>query len=478
VAICDGDDDIVQLVDRIAEPREVLADFNNEPLFYSGWSATPPADRQQRVIEFDLNVTAQADMDAVATALQPAMQYISRGDVWLMFQRSTASEPVFFRIRPSDVTSIVEMWTVAARSVHLALQADAYARGLLVEHTFEITNDPSASGPDVNPMRYRFTDPIQGDVPTPAWVSFPTADETHQVNIASVARIASLATSGLDYDGPYWKGLADAPIAADTSDWTFTDTADTGTIGGTRRRVEADDGFGQTTSGIPTAAAVLEWPDLPMWRWRAFIRVRGESSRGTAAIWNQSPLDGSALTDREAATQVPTESIGTQRDWLDAGVVALPGASPGTNPVYGLEPGPVGALYNVGLIGDAIGTGFSLDALLLIPAGGHDIVTRHTSASFPEGFTGKEVVCDGINGRWYAVGTSTAATGLSEETTIKADTVGGSLPVLVPNAVNDLYVLNNVSNEQAGRPSDDKTMVTEVTCRYYPLYLNDRPSST
>lgn len=190
---CDGVDDIVALVDAIDASPNILVDFNNSPLFYSDWSAPPPLNdgpiylapsHEGRVIGFNVNVEKQATAAEVSAALQPAIRYISRGQVWLMFQKA-GGDPVFFKLRRSSVTAIQEFFEVigSTKTITLALNADPFAEGLAVTGTVTITNNPAAV---IDPMQFAFED-IQGDVLAPLYLTFPTADLLHKIKWASEA---------------------------------------------------------------------------------------------------------------------------------------------------------------------------------------------------------------------------------------------------------------------------------------------------
>lgn len=477
-------DDIVQLVDAIEESPNVLVDFNSSPLFYSDWEAPPPPNdgpiylatsHSGRVISFNVNVEKQSDANDVAAALQPALQYISRGEVWLKFQKSGAVDPVFFKLRRSSVTAIQEFFEIrpgSARTITLSLNADPFAEGLAVTHVFTITNNPAASGIDLHPMQYELP-PIAGDVLAPVYFKFPTANALHKIKWASEASFYDDLPSE-----PYYKSLATATKdATPATGWTINDIADAGAIG-TNRRVLVKSGGDRFM--VPTSAAVLPWDDLPPGDYRVFVRAMSADLDTKLMFFNRPPTVGSVLTEDDAVTWTtagPTPTASGHRDWFDLGVAAMPGGSPISDVMYNLDPIPDSALWNVAVATDAASLTMGLDAIMLVPAGRAGTITRHGGASFTDDFTDKTAIIDGINSRRYAKGTS-ALDPTSTVTTLPALEMHGALPVVVPRAQNTLTFFADTAYYDATRVNDDKTLTTLIELIYHPRYLNDRPDAT
>lgn len=245
---CDGVDDIVALVGQIDANPAVLVNLNGPELFYSDWQAPPPpndgpiylaSSHAGRTIELNVNVQPQVNADDVAAVLQPLQRYVSRGNVWLMFQKAGAFKPVFFKLRKSDVTSITEWFAYPkSRTIHLSLNADPFAYGLKVTGSFTITNDPSAAS---NPMMAAFPE-IEGDVLTPLWCTFPTEQGRHKIKWASAAylrlnetrvawdsydRVNSPTTMGAADSGQTWQVYSGGAVAGiiDNSAYFSTDVS-------------------------------------------------------------------------------------------------------------------------------------------------------------------------------------------------------------------------------------------------------------
>ena len=159
-------------------------------------------------------------------------------------------------------------------------------------------------------------------------------------------------------------------------------------------------------------------------------------------------------------------------EWHDLGVAAMPGGAPITDPAFAL-PGATGtALWNVGMY-DFSFTNVGIDAIVLVPAGRPNTVTRHLSVKFPDTYTSKAVTLDGVNNRAFAVGTI-----LSSSTVAAAEVVAGAFPIVVPNANNVLHFFASTGTTGATRHTDSKTATTAITWKYYPRYLYDRPATT
>ena len=485
VPVCDGPDDLVQLVDAIEENPNVWVDFNASPLFYSDWEAPPPPNdgpiylatsHSGRTITFNVNVEKQVTGEAVAAALQPALQYISRGNVWLKFQKA-GGEPVFFKLRPSSVTAIQEYFEVrtgSTRTIALSLNADPFSEGLAVTGEFEVTNNPAASGAGVNPMQVVMP-PIAGDVMTPLWLQFPIADRQHQIKWASEAIFDSTEPPR---ENPYWKSLADyTKDPTPASGWTITDVVDTSAIGTSRRELVKSGG---STFIVPTSAAVLPWLDILPGDYRVFVRAMSMDQFTKLMFFNAPPRNGgTVLTEDDAVTWTTagdTPASSGHRDWFDLGVAAMPGGAPLSDVMYDLDAAPAAGLWNVGVASDNNLT-MALDAIMLVPVGRPGTLTRFGSVVFTEDYVSKTVTLDGILSRRYAGGTSSVDPS-STPTPLQPKEMFGALPMVVPNAQNILTFLANVAYWDGLRVNDTKTLVTSVDYLFHPRYLNDRPDAT
>jgi len=220
---------------------------------------------------------------------------------------------------------------------------------------------------------------------------------------------------------------------------TITDSADATNVSGNKRVITGTTTGSVPTLVIPTAAQVQTWDSLPAGDYRVFVRgFTGEAFAAgltTVAFFNKAPLNGTTYTLGEAAVSKAWQhhTSGGFRDWLDLGVVAMPGGAPVTDSAFAL-PGATGtALWNVGVY-DYGFVNVTLDAVVLVPAGRPNTITRQASVAFPATHTSKVVTLDGVNNRVFGVGTV-----LSSSTAAPVEEVAGSLPIVVPNANNTLH---------------------------------------
>lgn len=480
--------DTLDIVDSISATPTVLVSFTDfNPLSFNNWNA-PPAKNDGpvylasshggRVIDFDVNIISTSD-DLVAAALQKVARLISRGGQWLRFKKAGATVPVFFRLRRADITSIQEFWTTpGTRVIHLSLPADPFAYGLAVSGTFTITNNPAAG---TNKMMYSFP-PIKGDVLAPLYLDFdiPDMSKSYRTVVSSSASF----DSGGAQTVPYYKSLsAAAKKTTPPTGWTITDTADTTMVSGTARKLT-----NSTLAGadliVPTDAVMQTWDGLPPGDYRVFVRVKFNRFYGQLLFWNRPPATGTSLTLTEAAARLPLsiDKIGLR--WVDMGVVAMPGGAPKSDTMFGLDPAPSPALWNLGLYSDpARATTYfypdiTFDSILLVPAGNSDTITRSGSVAFPTTYTARHVVLDGPSNRRYMLAQSTHTPGTV--TTVLPVDSAGALPVVTPGAHNVLHLLPTVDLDAS--PSvgigDDKAFTTAVGFKYFPQYTLDSPAAT
>lgn len=477
---CDGVNDVVQIVAAPTLASPAVINFNSGNLFYYNWSAPPvknegpilqPDRHPGRVIDFDLNVDA-ASADANSAALQAAVRLIQRGEAWLKFQKAGATSPVFFKLRPSDLTSVTEFWTLPGdRQVHVALLADPYAWGVQVTGSATIQNDPSTG---TNRMQLVMPT-IQGDVPTPLHLSFNTVTPEHKILWASESNLFGAVAAT-----PIWKDLT--TLAIDTtpfSSWTVSDVADSSAIGGTRRAI-AKSNSATPYLFVPTDNPAQTWTPLPVGEYRVMVRAIGARVDTQLLFFNQAPKNGSLYTYEEAvayATVGASPAASGHHDWFDLGVVSLPGGAPPDDILSGLANAPTTAVWSLGVYSE-VATTISLDSIVLIPAGRSGVITRHGTVSFADTFTSKAVTVDGINHRRFAAGQPLLTPGVTVP--VPPLDLTGATPLVSPGATaaNCLTFFATVANGVNDRADDSKTLSTTLTWRYYPLYVNDRPAST
>ena len=482
--------DLLQVVDAISASPTVLVNLADKTaLSFKNFTAHPPQLRRttsssgagdgdllmaasygDREIEFDLNVLT-ASNDTNSTQLQLLARVLANGDAWLKFQKDGSTNPVFFRTKRADITSIREFWTRAGtREIHLSIPCEPFAYGLPETGSFTITNDPTTG---TNKMLASMPT-IKGDVSTPLHLTFPTATAAHRIFVASQA-----AFDGTSLTAPYYKSLtAPTKNASPPASVTITDTADALFVSGTKRVLNGAVGTGLNTLVIPTASQVQTWDNLPAGDYR--VLVRGLTGAVTAptettiAFFNKAPLNGTTYTIDEAALARtwPYQLSGAPQEWFDLGVAAMPGGAPITDAAFAL-PGATGtALWNVGVYDNNF-PNVHLDAIVLVPAGRPNTITRHFLAAFPATYTSKAVTFDGITNRAFAVGTI-----LSSSTAVAAEDVAGSMPIVVPNANNVLHFFAHVGVANPSRLTDTKATTTLITWKYHPRYIYDRPATT
>jgi hypothetical protein len=480
--------DLLQVVDAISASPTVLINLADKAaLSFKNFVANPPQLRRttsssslgdgdllmaasyaDREIEFDLNILTTTN-DLNSTQLQNLARILGNGDAWIKFQKNGSTNPVFFRTKRADITSLQEFWNIpGTRVVHLSIPCDPFTYGLPETGSFTITNDPTTG---TNKMLASMPT-IKGDVSTPLHLTFPTVQAAHRIHVASRA-----ALDGTVLSAPYYKSLSAATKdATPTTGWTITDTADTDMVSGTRRRLTYN-AVGGTPFMVPTSATVLTWDSLPPGDYRAFARLGHNGVDDvTLHFFNRPPRNGTAYTVEEAAATA-TYSPGVDgKDWVDFGVVAMPGDGPQTDASFDLAGATGTSVWNIGVSSEITLVAVDLDAVVLVPAGRPETVTRHGSASFPAPFTNKAVTLDGVNNRWFAAGEPTSASGTT--TMVAPDDIAGSLPIVVPNATNVIHFFANITIADVARALDVKTTTTAITWKYFPRYVYDRPAST
>lgn len=475
-----------QFVDTISASPDVLLDLDDLNPFWVAEesSVSPPELRRStsqglsdgtietgssyddRTIQIQLGVDLVA-AETQATAIQTLVRILDRRDgAWLKWQSEGMDEPRFFRTKRAHVEVIDQVLDISPdRTVNLEIPAEPFGYGLPETGSFTITNDPSTG---TNPMMYAWGE-ILGDVMTPLHLTFPTPDAGHGIAWASQA-----AFDGTTLTAPYFTSLtAPAEDPSPPTGWTVTDTADAAAISGMKRTIVRSAGAVDELL-VPTNDVMVEWPDLPAGDYRVFARVVRIDAGMVFYFWNRPPSTGSTLLVDEAAASYRVDETDSENDWIDVGVVAMPGGAPISDPAFGLDGDPVPALWNFGVSVPGFLT-LDFDALVLVPAGRPNTLTRHGSVVFPTTYTDKVVTLDGVNNRRYAVGESVNAAGIT--TTVPPLSVAGALPVVVPGATNTLTFF--ATTAIGGTDMNDvKTHTTVVDYKYFPRYVYERPALT
>jgi hypothetical protein len=257
-----------------------------------------------------------------------------------------------------------------------------------------------------------------------------------------------------------------------TFGWTITATVDANAVAGTFRDMDSNSGHIQTL--VPTSATMQEWADLPPGDYRVMVRIRGANEGVELLFWNRPPKAGSVLMRDEAAATALVVHTSENRDWYDLGVVQMPGGAPTTDPAFGLDGTSMPALWNFGIYNQN-NNSMGADAIVLIPAGRPNTITCHSVTAFPDTYTSKTVVLDGVNNRRYAEGENVNLTGTT--TRVAPSDMGGALPAVAPGANNQLFFFATAADPASKiRISDDKALDTLVTWKYFPRHVYDRPS--
>jgi hypothetical protein len=477
-----------QFVDAISGSPTVLLDLNNNSPFtmLRDSSVSPPTLRRTTSsgirADGDLEVaTAYDDRDIVlslsldrvaaetqATAIQTLARILDRREgAWLKWQSESMVKPLFFRTRRASFDTIDTILDATPyRALKLDLTADPFGYGLPETDSATITNDPTTG---TNKMLAAMPT-IKGDVPTPLRLSFPTPDGVHGIRVASL----------IDYDNgaltaPYYKSLASGTvIASPPAGWTVVDAADATMVGGNRRR------FTKASGALlcrPTTAVVQQWASLPPGDYRVMIRTGAAPAGAELLFFNRPPSTGSELIYSEAVGKAVITTANSGKDWFDLGVVAMPGGAPLTDVAFGSAGASGPALWNVAVnFTGATGT-IDLDAIVLIPAGRPNTITRHGTVTFPSTYGTRTVTWDGQTCSRYADGISTHTAGVT--TTLAASDLTGGNPVVGPGATNFLHFFETTADPaSASRVSDDKSLTTVVSWSYNPRYLYNRPDTT
>jgi hypothetical protein len=410
----------------------------------------------------------EVSAESQSTSIQTLHRILDRREgAWLKWQSEGMVKPLFYRTRRASADVLDQILDATPlRRLKIELSADPFGYGLPETGTVTITNDPTTG---TNKMLAALPT-IKGDVTAPLNLSFPTPDGVHGIRVASL----------IDYDNgaltaPYYKSLASGTvIAAPPAGWTVVDAADATMVGGNRRRFTKSSG---TLLCRPTTAVVQQWASLPPGDYRVMIRT-GAAPAGTELLFfNRPPSTGSELIYSEAVGKAVITTANAGKDWFDLGVVAMPGGAPLTDVAFN-NPGATGpALWNVAVhFTGATGT-IDLDAIVLIPAGRPNTITRHGTATFPATYGTRTVTWDGQNYYRIANGISTHTAGVTS--VVSASEVTGGDPIVGPGATNFLHFFETTADPaSASRVSDDKALTTVVSWSYNPRYLYNRPDTT
>lgn len=476
-----------QFVDSISASPDVLLDLDDLDPFWvaADSSVSPPKLRRStaqgladgtietgtsyddRTIQLKLGVELVA-AETQATAIQTLARLLNRRDgAWLRWQSEGMDEPRFYRTKRADVDVIDEILDAKPdRTINLEIPAHPFGYGLPETGEFTITNNPLVGD---NPMMYTFGE-ILGDVMTPLHLTFPTPDGGHSISWASQATF-----DGTTLLAPYYQSLTAPPKnASPPAGWTITNSSDSLMVSGAKRFIAK---FSTLTAEVmvPTAATMLQWPDLPPGDYRVFVRLGAAAPGFSLYFWNRPPSTGSVLIPDEAAATYRVDLLDFDHDWISMGIVAMPGGAPISDPAFGLDGDPVTALWNLGVGSPSSGVGIELDAIVLVPAVRPNTLTRHGSVTFPVTQTDRIVTLDGINKRRYAHGESVNAAGIT--TVLPPSGLSGALPVVVPGAANTLTFFATTAIGDSDI-DDDKTLTTDVEYKYFPRYVYERPALT
>lgn len=478
-----------QFVDAISGSPTVLLDLDNEAPFgvLEGSSVSPPTMRRttatsirsdgdievassydSRTVRLSLSIVEGTGAEAQASAIQTLARILDRHDgAWLKWHSESMVKPLFFRTHRASFDTIDEVLDATPRRVlSIELSADPFGYGLPESGTVTITNDPTSG---TNKMLAALPT-IKGDVPAPLNLTFPIPDGVHKTHVASLIDYGNGALTA-----PYYKSLASGTvIASPPTGWTVVDAADATMVGGNRRRFTKSSG---TALCRPTTAAVQQWASLPAGDYRVMIRTSAAPAGTELLFFNRPPSTGSELIYSEAVGKAVVTQTTTGKDWFDLGVVAMPGGAPLTDVAFG-NPGATGpALWNVAVYSSVASMTIDLDAIVLVPAGRPNTITRHGSVTFPSTYGTRVVTWDGQNYFRIANGISTHTAGVTS--VVAASEVTGGNPMVGPGATNFLHFFETTADPAAAsRVSDDKSLTTVVSYSYNPRYAYSRPDTT
>lgn len=325
----------LSFVESIAADPVVLIDLDDAPLRLESWQAPPPRVRRSvassnmvdggvdTAVSFELReLTATLTVDAAdedeAAAVLSAIGRALSAPRWLRYQAGT-SEAVFFRTRVCAPDEIDEfgLTNPGIKRITLVIPADPFAYGLPESGTATIVNDPT------QPNGMRFTIPsVKGDAPSPLRL------ELTPESGVDFARFCAGVTTDVT-------GIRSATVSVDVASppfpvdqWEVVEQSRSGTVTGTFLRLAA------TNLGASLGLSA-SFPAIRPGDYRVFIRALTDQT-GAADLrvtgdsrspeWPQEHAFTASAPIKGKASVIGSEQFYAW-EWVDCGVVRLPGGS-------------------------------------------------------------------------------------------------------------------------------------------------------
>lgn len=380
---------------------------------------------------------------------------------WFLWHDEGTVHPRYFRTRRTSI-SIEDHYLVERpkRTVTLSIPAAPVALGDLVEGEYVVTNDPTSG---TNPMVIEI-DGVQGDIPTPLWLSLDYSDTS--ITVRNIVLAGSAAPP--DVDGGIV--LCDAGTIVGATSWTRAVVGDATAIGGSLVRFTR---VGSTY--LHTIAASI--PAVERGDYRVMVRARAVYSVGGAvALWAWAGVGDNTDTP-SGLTPVAGNSVHANWGWIDIGLYRFPGGSalypdrPETDLTYPMTSSLLARLR----IFDPTGTSLDIDTFALIPAGldRSKVATMLRTSQNPT-FPDSQAWIDGINDTTYLV----ADDDILDTTKVEPLVSDGDTPYLSPGVLNRVFLMPNVKDrDDVAAPADVKTDTITVRTKHRPQYLYIRSAT-
>lgn len=451
--------DVVKIVDSIAASPTVLLDLNGETT--NGWycrmlKSDPPRLRRSvsqnamrdgafvssavwdaRTVVADLELIKN-NQDDWASEWQKLARLVAVGGIFLMWQPSGASKPVFFPLMPSDIPTVDEVLAQAAfRRPQVEFMAEPFALGARERL---VTSSPVVNA-NTGATDYYVGGVVLGDVPTPAVISF-TETVTQPVWIGAGPKVP--------FSYPAESGSNGTDTSSVAGDATYANSAG--------KLVSF-----ATTTAMATRVSAIPGPTPSLGLCRVWMRCKKSVAGDSINVRVSSSASGPIATPTTAASvSVATTSF----QMVDLGVVELPAGGHG-GIGYAID-----TLAPFDLFIDAqrvSGSGsLGIDYVAFVP------VQQSTAVSSIPAPPGSGcVVLDGVRDVVLLTSNTDPFNASADITAVATGTQRtGSLPMLTPSA-SDFSYLCFLRLE--GHTLSDSTT---LTVDYWPRYLHVRPSAS
>jgi len=406
-------------------------------------SEIPATAYENRVVKFRLYLQGTTE-DDLATEAQKLHRELDRARNVLKWQPAGATSPVFFRTHRSPDYRLRNDDEVKFRLfADLAVVADPFAYGLKVSLSpVTVNNDPAAGS---NPCRWDIAAAsLTGDVPTPGYFNLG-------LNVSGKKAMLAVRRHGTP-GGVYAVQAEGLTQGTDTATQP-NDTAFSGVSNNYSRTSFA------TATAMTTRLTHTGWPDAGSnsveyrGRYRVFARVR--QNGGAIGDINVRILYGNGQYTTE---KVPVPVVGSII-WMDMGILPMPAQPDPISEGYSNAELSV-ATANVRLQAERVTGSATLDwdVFLAVPADEELCIVQWDS-------TLNTCYLDGPQDKAY----SRSASQADSVESLKAPAMVGSIPLLSPNQINRIALLQNLE------AADTKGNTTSVTVSFWPRFLYIRP---